>query len=192
LGCACDEEETGAAQGRMFQKVQILEVASAIVAERLGEDWTNGDGGNLRGQADLNYMARFATFREAQDAAGDEPADGPAHGVATEADTASEPGNGKPELKLSFQAAVAEKMRIDDAVGDFHTRSALVFFDFHGIDPRRELQSVKGQGFWPCRKKTCPKRKTPRRTPGRTFPQKLVHQIIRFSQRPSSLLCWRM
>jgi len=102
----------------MFQKVQILEVASAIVAERLGEDWTNGDGGNQRGQADLNYMARFATFREAQDAAGDEPADGPAHGVATEADTASEPGNGKPELKLSFQAAVAEKMRIDDAVGD--------------------------------------------------------------------------
>src|SRR5713101_4524759 len=62
-------------------------------------------------------MARFAAFHEAQDASRDEPADGPTHRVAAEADTPSEPGNGKPEPKLSFQAAVTEKMRIDDAVG---------------------------------------------------------------------------
>ncbi len=101
----------------MFQKVQLLEVIGAIGAERLGGDWANGDRGNLLGQADLNHMARFAAFHEAQDASRDEPADGPTHRVAAEADTPSEPGNGKPEPKLSFQAAVTEKMRIDDAVG---------------------------------------------------------------------------
>jgi hypothetical protein len=141
----------------MFQKVRLLEDVRAIEAR--GASVVRTDGGNLRGQADFNHMARFATFHEAQDAARDEPADGPARGVATETDTPSEPGNGKPELKFSFQAAVAEKMRIDDAVGcgQAETRSKVLelfpyvfgvgFLDFHGCDPRRELQSVKGHGF---------------------------------------------
>jgi hypothetical protein len=149
----------GAAQSRMFQKVQLLEVAGAIGTEGAGVVWTGGDGGNLLGQADLDQMARFAAFHEAQDAARDEPADGPAHGIAAETDTAGEPGNGKAELKLSFQAAVTEKMSIDDAVdsGQAETRRQVLelfphpfgvgFFDYHDIDPRLELQSVTGHGF---------------------------------------------
>lgn len=107
----------GAAPSRMFQKVQLLEVVGAIGTQWAGVVWTGGDGGNLLGKADLNHMARFAAFHEAQEAARDEPADGPAHGIAAETDTASEPGNGKAELKFSFQAAVTEKMSVDDAVG---------------------------------------------------------------------------
>ena len=107
----------GAAKGWMFEEVQLLEMIGAIGTQGAGVVWTGGGGGNLLGQADLNHMARFAALHKAQHTARDEPADGPAYGVAAEADTSSEPGNGKPELKLSFQAGVTEEMRIDDAVG---------------------------------------------------------------------------
>jgi len=62
-------------------------------------------------------VARFATLDQAQEASRYQTAHGPTRGVAAEADTPSEPGNGKPEPKLSFQAAVTQKMRVDDAVG---------------------------------------------------------------------------
>jgi len=172
----------GAAQSRMFQKVQILEVVGAIGKQGAGDVWTGGDGGNLLGQADLNHMARFAALHEAQDAARDEPADGPAHGVPAETDTPSEPGNGKPELKLSFRAAVTEKMSIDDAVGSGQTETrrqvlelfphpfGAGFFGFHGFDPRRELQSVKGHGFRRAERETCPqKQKRPDERRGALF-----------------------
>jgi hypothetical protein len=140
----------------MFQKIQLLEMIGAIRTQGAGVVWTGGDGGYFLGQADLNDMTRFAAFHEAQEAARDEPADAPAHGVAAETDTPSEPGNGKPELKLSFQATVTEKMGIDDAVGSrqaeargevlelFPHAFGTGFFNFHGFDPRRELQSAKG------------------------------------------------
>ena len=114
---AAPPQMDGASQSGMFQKVQFHEGVVAIGTQGGGVVRSGRDVGDLLGQADLNNMARFAAFHEAQDAEGDEPADGPAHGVAAETDTPSEPRNGKPELKLSFQAAVAEKMRIDDAVG---------------------------------------------------------------------------
>src|SRR5260370_12897589 len=118
-------------------------------------------------------MARFGAFQETQDAARDEPADGPAHGVPAETDTPSEPGNGKPELKLSFQAAVTEKMSIDDAVGSGQTETrrqvlelfphpfGAGFFGFHGFDPRRELQSIKGHRSRLPKGKLAPQHKHP-------------------------------
>src|SRR5260370_30953397 len=163
----------GAAQSRMFQKIKILEVVGTIGKEGAEEVWTGGDGGNLLGQADLNHMARFAELHKAQHTARDEPADGPAYGVAAEADTPSEPGNGKPELKPSFQAAVTEKMSIDDAVGSgqAETRRQVLelfphpfgvgFFVFHGFDPRRDVKRVTGHGFSLIGRKICPTHKRP-------------------------------
>ena len=113
----------GAAQGWMFEEIQLLEMVSAIGTQGAGVAWTGGDGGYFLGQADLDHVARFAALHQAQDAAGDEAPHGPTHGVAAEADTASEPGNGKPEPKLSFKAAVTEEMRIDDAVGSGHAET---------------------------------------------------------------------
>jgi len=171
----------GAAQSWMFEEVQLLEVAGASGAQGARVDGMGGDGGNLLRQADLDHMARFAAFHEAQDAARDEPADGPAHGVAAEADTPSEPGNGKPEAKLSFQAAVTEKMRIDDAVGSgqAETRREVLelfphpfgvgFFDFHGFDPRQELQSVTGHGFSRVERKLGQKQERPDERRGALF-----------------------
>jgi hypothetical protein len=171
----------GAAQRRMFQKIKLLEVAGAIGAQGAGVVRTGGDDGNLLGQADLNHVARFAAFHEAQDAARDEPADCPAHGVAAETDTPSEPGNGKPELKFSFQAAVTEKMSIDDAIGSgqAETRREVLelfphpfgvgFFVSHGFDPRRELQSIKGHGFSRAERKLALKEKRPGKRRGAVF-----------------------
>lgn len=134
----------GAAQGWMFEEVQLLEMVGAIGTQGARIVWTGGDGGYFLGQADLDHVARFAALHQAQDAAGDEAPHGPAHGVAAEADTASEPRNGKPEPKLSFEAAVTEEMRIDDAVGGgqaearrqvlelFPHLSEVEFFVFHG------------------------------------------------------------
>jgi hypothetical protein len=171
----------GAAQSRMFQEVQLLEVIGAIGTQGAGIVWTGGDGGNLLGQVDLDQVARFTAFHEAQEAVRDEPADGPAHGVAAETDTPSEPGNGKPELKLSFQVAVAEKMSVDDAVGsgEAETRRQVLelfphlfgagVFDFHGFDPSGELQNEKGTASAVPKRKLALKRKTPRRRPGRIY-----------------------
>lgn len=61
-------------------------------------------------------MSRFAAFDEAQDTVRDEAAYSPASGVVAETRTASEPEDGELEAKLSFEAAVAEEMRVDDAV----------------------------------------------------------------------------
>jgi hypothetical protein len=107
----------------MFEKVQLLEGVGAIGAQRARRNRTGRCGGNLRGQAHLNDMARFAALDQAQDTAGDEATHGPAHSVGAETGTASEPRNGKPELKLSFEAAVTEEMRIDDAVGSGHAET---------------------------------------------------------------------
>ncbi len=106
-----------AAQGWMFEEVQLFEVVGAIGAQGARVVWTGGDGGYFLGQADLDEVARFATLNQAQEASRYQTAHGPTRGVAAEADTPSEPGNGKPEPKLSFQAAVTQKMRVDDAVG---------------------------------------------------------------------------
>jgi len=62
-------------------------------------------------------VTRFAAFHEAQDTVGDEAAHSPANGVVGETRTTSEPEDGELEPKLSFEAAVAEEMRVDRAVG---------------------------------------------------------------------------
>ena len=62
-------------------------------------------------------MTRFAAFDETQDTVGDETAHRPANGVVREMRTTSEPEDGELQPKLSLQAAVAEEMRVDDAVG---------------------------------------------------------------------------
>jgi hypothetical protein len=96
-------------------------------------------------------VACFAALDQAQEASRYQAAHGPTHGVAAEANTPSEPGNGKPEPKPSFQAAVTEKMRVDDAVGSRQAQAGRKVlelfphlfgtgsFDFHVGDPDWEI-----------------------------------------------------
>ncbi|SRR5229473_4212417 len=108
----------------MFEEVELLEGVVASGDQRAGGNWSGAGGRKLLGQANLDHVTLFAAFYQAQDTAGDEAADGPAHGVVSEAGTTSEPRNGKAETTLSFEAAVTEEMRIDDAVrrGQAQTR----------------------------------------------------------------------
>ena len=95
-------------------------------------------------------MTRFAAFHEAQDTVRDEAAHSPANGVVAETRTTSEPEDGELEPKLSFEAAVAEEMRVDHAVGggQAQTRDQKVlelfphlfgvgFFGWHGSVQRK-------------------------------------------------------
>jgi hypothetical protein len=82
---------------------------------------------------------------DAERAYDDQSAHRLAHRAGAQADSASEPGHGEVELELAFQAGVAEKMRIDGAVGDgeaesrveqvfelFPNEGGVQFFWFHG------------------------------------------------------------
>jgi hypothetical protein len=57
-------------------------------------------------------------LHQAQDTAGDEAADRPAHGAERETSATSKPRNRKAEATASFEAAVTKEMGIDDAVGN--------------------------------------------------------------------------
>ena len=74
-------------------------------------------GTHFTGEAYLDQVTRFAAFDEAQDTVRDEAAHRPANGVVGETRTTSEPEDGELQAKLSFEAAVAEEMRIDRTVG---------------------------------------------------------------------------
>ena len=70
-------------------------------------------------------MADCGALHQAQDTAGDEATDGPAHRVGGETSTASEPRHGEAKTKLALEAAMAEEMIINDAIGgvEAETRS---------------------------------------------------------------------
>jgi len=104
------------AESAALQEVLLLETVAASGQEWLGRKSAGADGANLRGQADLDRVARLAAFDEAQNTARDEAAHGPAHRVVSDTSTASEPRNGEAQTKLSLEAALAEEMRINDSV----------------------------------------------------------------------------
>lgn len=163
----------GAAQSRMLQKVQLLEMIGAIGTQGARVVWSGGDGGYFPGQADLDQVTRFAALDQAQEPSRYQAAHSPAHGVSAETHTPSEPGDGKPERKLFFQAAVTEKMRVDDAVGHRQAQAkrkvielfphlfGIGSFDFHGFDPRGELQSVQRRGVSRAERKLALNEKRP-------------------------------
>lgn len=135
----------GAAQSAVLEEVQLLEGVSANGDQRTGGEPAGANGGNFRGQAHVHNVARDAALDENQDAARDEAADGPAHGIGSQASATSEPRHGKAEANLSFEAAVTEKMSINNAIRDgkvqtrdneilelFPDQSGVDFFGFDG------------------------------------------------------------
>jgi len=117
-------EVDGIAQGTGFEEVEDVqvggvEVGGAGAAGGIADGDAAGAGAaNFIGQAHLDDVAGFAAMDEAESAENDEAADGFAHGSGADADAASEPGHREAELELAFEAAVADEMRIDGAVGD--------------------------------------------------------------------------
>jgi hypothetical protein len=118
----------GIARGAALQEVLLLKAGGVSGKEGLGSNSARTNGANLRGQADLDRVARLAAFDQAQDTTRDEAAHGPAHRVVRETSSASEPRNGKAQAKPTFEAAMAEEMRINDEIGggEAETRSEVL------------------------------------------------------------------
>ena len=116
-------EVDGLAQGAGLEEVELFEVDRLVDGAGGGREAVHGDcagtsGTDFVGEAHFEDVAGLAAMNEAERAQGDEAADGFADGASAQADSASEPGHGEVELELAFEAAVAEEMRIDGAVGD--------------------------------------------------------------------------
>jgi hypothetical protein len=107
----------GPAQPRGFQEVEIVEIECASTARCAARNLAWATGANLAGDAYLDHVTRFAALHQAQNAVSNEAAHSLADGRSGKVRTTSEPGEGELESKLSLQAAVAEEMRVDDAVG---------------------------------------------------------------------------
>lgn len=181
----------GLAKRASLQEVGILEIASGSLGARhaggavdanwgarrpeVGGPRAAGTGGlpwqtgaNFAGQADLDEMTGFGAVDEAQSAESHESADGFAGRSPGDANGTGEPLNGEAETRLSFEAAVAQKMRIDGAIehGKAQVRDENVFhlfpelggvgnFVFHVMSTNgdcgglgRRAKKKQGKGPW--------------------------------------------
>jgi len=142
----------GLAEGRRLEEIHILGIDGAGKAGRQMTAESTGSIGacsaDLVWQEHLKHVSGFAALDQAQDTARNEATHGPARGISAEANAARKPGNGEAEPDLSLEAAVAEEMRIDGAVGDGQTQPGnekvfdvlpdalgVGFFVFHGLSP---------------------------------------------------------
>jgi hypothetical protein len=114
---AAFSDMNGSPERRRFEEVEIVEIEAARTDSGAAGKPAWASGANLIGEAHVDHMTSFAAFHEAQDTVGDEAAHSPASGVVGETGTASEPEDRELEAKLSFEATVAEEVRVDDAVG---------------------------------------------------------------------------
>ena len=140
------------AEGFALQEIGLLEVGGAGQRRKGGF----AGPGNLLGQAHLDHVTGFAAFDQAENALVEETAHRLTRGSDGEASTPGEPGNGKAEAELPFEAGMAQEMRIDRAVddGEAEARDEIVFqvfpelfgvgfFVFHGLGPEWEYRKRK-------------------------------------------------
>jgi hypothetical protein len=149
----------GLAQGFVFEEVHLAGVDCGRKERAGGANPARRKGANLLGDTNFDNMTGFAALDEEQSAAGDEAAQGPARGVAAKPSAASEPIDGKAYAGLSFQAAVAQEMRIDGPISRrqaqarnkvvlelFPDECGVGFFVFH-VPIQEELMD-KWQSKW--------------------------------------------
>ncbi len=109
----------GLAQSLVFEEIGVRDASGERQPGRAAGGVDIGaDGANLLRQADHDHVTDLVALDQAQDAEIEEAPQGAARGHGTEADTACEPGDGKTEAGAAFEAAVAQEVRIDGALGD--------------------------------------------------------------------------
>jgi hypothetical protein len=113
----------GLAKGLRLQEVYILEVGDLGRAERRDAEadaigYIGACGADLVWDEPLDHVARFAAVEQAQNATRDETIYGRADRAGAEVNAASEPIHRKAEAGLALEAAMAQEMPINDAVGD--------------------------------------------------------------------------
>src|SRR5713226_1999638 len=136
------------AQFLVSQEIRLLELAGAGQPRRAARGPTRTDGANLPGQPDLDDMAGFRAFDQAQSTFGHQAPHRQAHGPGREAVAAGKPKNRKAQPQPVFKSAMPQKMRIDGTLGEseaqprhknildlFPDEDSVGFADFHGCDP---------------------------------------------------------
>jgi hypothetical protein len=109
----------GLAQSLVFEEIGVRDArGERQPGGAAGGEDIGAEGANLLRQADHDHVTDLVAFDQAQDAEIEEASQGAARGHGTEADAAGEPGNGKAEAGPPFEAAVAQEIRIDGALGD--------------------------------------------------------------------------
>jgi len=106
-------------------------------------------------------MAGAGAFDETQSTLLNEGAHGLARGRSGETNAASEPLNGKAELELRLEAAVAQEMMVDHAFDEieaeagheiicdlFADEESIEVSGFHVGDPERELKESKSSSAY--------------------------------------------
>ncbi len=138
----------GLPQRLRLQEIHLLEVARAGPPRRAARDSIRTDGTNLAGQPDLDDVAGFRAFDQAQSPLGHQAPHRQAHGPGREAVAARKPKNRKAQPQPVFQPAMPQQMRIDGALGEceaqprhqnifelFPDEDSIGFADFHDCDP---------------------------------------------------------
>jgi len=74
-------------------------------------------------QKDFDQVASQGTVDQAQSALGSETAHSVASGLVREANATGEPNDRKTELALAFEAAVAQEMGVDHALGKIEAQA---------------------------------------------------------------------
>lgn len=107
----------GLAHGLGAKEVLLIEIDTDVSRDYwLGCGVLGKIGKNLFGEAHLHHMTSFAACDEAQRAVRGEASYGEARGAVGQTYTASQPGNGEAEPRVSFQAAMPQKITIGGAV----------------------------------------------------------------------------
>ncbi len=124
----------GAAERTSLQEIGLREAGTAgSSGGAAGCGFGSAQSANFLGQPHTNDVMGLATaFDQAQDASRNEATHRLASGLLRETNTAGKPGHRKAETELAFEAAVAKKMRVDDAVsqGKVELRREQVFHLF--------------------------------------------------------------
>jgi hypothetical protein len=105
-------------------KIDFLEVAAVRRGNgRACLGCASASARNLFRQANVHHVARFAALDQTQGAVLHEPAQRGAHGVHGEAKIPRQPNGGKMKARLTFKAAVPEKVVVNGAVGGGEAQS---------------------------------------------------------------------
>jgi len=103
----------GLAQFPGLQKIGFLEAGRADWASIApGCHLARANRGNLLGQAHVHQVARSGAFEQTQSAFGNEAADDPARDPGGYVGAAGQPADGKAQLRLAFEGAVPQQMKI--------------------------------------------------------------------------------
>jgi hypothetical protein len=105
-------------QATGLRKIGVLEIGDGLEAAKARGDAAEASGTDFARGTQLDQMAVFGAFEDAENATRSQATDCRTHRAGAQVGAAGEPGHGETEAGLALEEGVAEKVRVDGAVGD--------------------------------------------------------------------------